>query len=386
MKLSLFNFHDVTLCIAMSFCLLLAVVQLFHPDKNPSAKYFLVAFLLNTAVGIGAVLLFWQTDIHIHPLVDIYLVPYLLLGSLLLKGPLLYGYICAATTRNYRLTLADSIHAIPIILYFFLLFFSHQGSESDASLLYTEDKINRVLAFYEWHSVKIIPLIYAMMAAQKAWRHSKHCANTLRPLSLHGSGWLLFISTGALLNWAWSLGTHMLGIYFGPGVADGFGIADNYFTFGFVSTLLVYTLLGINRQLSESLNSPHCANGVISEDQLLRKIIHCMEEEKLFLNPRLNIERLAEHIQVSYRDVSALINHHFHTNFNEYINRYRINEAKRLLSDTQCQGLSIQEIYTRAGFNSKSAFHRFFNRLVGVSPREFRRLSAAAGKTNPLSA
>ena len=100
-----------------------------------------------------------------------------------------------------------------------------------------------------------------------------------------------------------------------------------------------------------------------------------MEVEKLFLNPRLNIERLAEHINVPYREVSALINQHFHTNFNEYINLYRINEAKRLLSDSQFLNVPINEIYAQAGFNSKSAFHRFFSRLVGISPTEFRKLS-----------
>ena len=69
-------------------------------------------------------------------------------------------------------------------------------------------------------------------------------------------------------------------------------------------------------------------------------------------------------------------------NFNEFVNLHRINEAKRLLADTQLFNLSINEIYTQAGFNSKSAFHRFFSRLVGVSPTEFRKLSAASIKTN----
>ena len=118
------------------------------------------------------------------------------------------------------------------------------------------------------------------------------------------------------------------------------------------------------------------------EKQIVEKIVRCMEVEKLFLNPRLNIERMAEHIDVPYRDVSALINKYFQMNFNEFINLHRINEAKRLLADTQLFNLSINEIYTQAGFNSKSAFHRFFSRLVGVSPTEFRKLSAASIKTN----
>lgn len=381
MKLSVFNFHDVTLCITLSFCLLLTVMQCFYPARNRPAKYFFIAFLCNTALGVGATLLFWQTAIHIHPVVDTYLVPYLLLGSLLLKGPLLYGYSCAVTTPDFRLTLGDFIHMIPVLAYFFLLALA-QGGTSDISHLQASDKLNRALAFYEWHSVKIIPVIYAVLAVQKALGYSERWTSSPATWSLHGPGWLVFLTLGALFNWTWSLGAHVLGIYLGPTIADGFGIADNYFTFGLVSALLLYSL----HQLSTRLDSSQRSDEPGAEQRLLQKIIYCMEEEKMFLNPRLNIERLAEHIQVSYRDVSALINHHFHTNFNEYINSYRINEAKRLLSDAQCRGLSIQEIYTRAGFNSKSAFHRFFNRLVGVSPREFRKLSAASGNTNPISA
>ena len=372
MKLSLFNIHDVVLFITVTLCLFLAMFQFFYPDKNRIAKYFLLIFLIDIAIGVGAVLLLWQPALKIHPSIDSYIIPYILFGSLLLKGPLLYGYVSAVTEPEYRFEPFDFFHLMPIIIYFLVLAIT---SHSTGNAHLHSDKLTRILALYEWHSVKIIPLIYALMAAHKVNQYRQHVKNRSPEIS-PGMLWLDIVVWGALFNWGWSLVTHMLGFYFGAAIADKFGILDNYITSGLISVLLAYSLIHTNKQLSININSRDAFPELNTESKVVEKIVHSMEVEKLFLNPRLNIERMAEHINLPYRDVSALINKHFHANFNEYVNLYRINEAKRLLSDTQFLNVPINEIYVQAGFNSRSAFHRFFSRLVGVSPTEFRKLSA----------
>lgn len=379
MKISLFNIHDVALFITVTLCLLLAIFQFFYPNKNRIAKYFLFIFLIDIAIGVGAVLMLWQPAIKIHPLIDSYVIPYILFGSLLLKGPLLYGYVSAVTTPGYRCVPFDAVHLAPIVIYFFMLAIT---SHNAGSIYLHSDKLTRSLSLYEWHSVKIIPLIYALMAAYKVHQHRQHVKNYSSTLSPGILG-LDILVWGTLFNWSWSLGTHVLGFYLGASIADKFGILDNYITSGLISALLVYSLIHTNKQLSTiNVDSRPIFPELNTESQIIEKIVRCMEVEKLFLNPRLNIERMAEHINLPYREVSALINKHFHVNFNEYINLYRINEAKRLLSDNQLLNVPINEIYAKAGFNSKSAFHRFFSRLVGVSPTEFRKLSTTSIKTN----
>ena len=73
------------------------------------------------------------------------------------------------------------------------------------------------------------------------------------------------------------------------------------------------------------------------------------------------------------RDVSAIIKTHYGTNFFEFINSYRIEEVKRLLLMEEHKTDNILDIIYLAGFNSLSTFHRFFKRLVGVTPTEYRR-------------
>lgn len=379
MKLSLFNIHDVALFITITLCLFLALFQFLSPDKNKIAKYFLLIFLIDIAIGVGAVLLLWQSAIKIHPLIDNYVIPYILFSSLLLKGPLLYGYVSAAIAPDYQFDPLDTFHLTPIVIYFLVLFIT---SHNTGGIHLHSDKLTRILSLYEWHSVKIIPLIYALMAAHKVHQH-RQCLKSYSSTLSSGILWLNILVWGALFNWGWSLGTHVLGFFFGASIADKFGILDNYITSGIISALLVYSLIHANKQLSAiNMDSKNIFPELNTESQIIEKIVRCMEVEKLFLNPRLNIERMAEHIDLPYREVSALINKHFHVNFNEYVNLYRINEAKRLLSDAQLLNVPINEIYAQAGFNSKSAFHRFFSRLVGVSPTEFRKLSATSIKTH----
>ena len=73
------------------------------------------------------------------------------------------------------------------------------------------------------------------------------------------------------------------------------------------------------------------------------------------------------------KEVFAVINKHHGTNFFEFMKKYRFEEATRLLLDERCSDMTVLGILLQASVNSKSAFHRFFIRLVGVSPTEFRK-------------
>jgi len=60
------------------------------------------------------------------------------------------------------------------------------------------------------------------------------------------------------------------------------------------------------------------------------------------------------------KEVFAVINKHHGTNFFEFMNKYRFEEATRLLLDERCSDMTVLGILLQASVNSKSAFHRFF--------------------------
>nr|WP_319397566.1 AraC family transcriptional regulator [uncultured Carboxylicivirga sp.] len=88
-----------------------------------------------------------------------------------------------------------------------------------------------------------------------------------------------------------------------------------------------------------------------------------------FQNSELSLELVANETGVSQRRITNVINEQFRCNFKTYINRIRINEAHRLLSQTD---LNMGEIAYKVGFNNQSHFNRVFKAETAMSPSEYR--------------
>ena len=104
---------------------------------------------------------------------------------------------------------------------------------------------------------------------------------------------------------------------------------------------------------------------------LNEKLVHLMISEKLFLDNELSLPALSTKLGASANDTSYLINEVYAENFYNFINRHRIDEAKRLLLTDEYQKLNILGIAYQSGFNSKTAFHTAFKKHTQVSPTEF---------------
>jgi AraC-like DNA-binding protein len=94
-----------------------------------------------------------------------------------------------------------------------------------------------------------------------------------------------------------------------------------------------------------------------------------LEEDKAYREMRLNRAALAKKIGIGEHHLSRVINQHFGKSFNDLINGYRIEEAKKRLKSEPTQ---ITTIAFEVGFNSIASFNRVFKERVGVSPTEFR--------------
>ena len=70
--------------------------------------------------------------------------------------------------------------------------------------------------------------------------------------------------------------------------------------------------------------------------------------------------------------LSRILNQHFGKNFFEFINGYRVEEAKRLLRDPDQQTASMLDILAAAGFTSKSTFNSIFKKHLGQTPSQYR--------------
>jgi AraC-like DNA-binding protein len=106
-------------------------------------------------------------------------------------------------------------------------------------------------------------------------------------------------------------------------------------------------------------------------DFLSVQLYSLMEKDKLFLDNDLNLPAVSEKLGISIHEASFLINETAKDNFYNFINKYRVEEAKRLLASTKMEELNILGIAFASGFNSKTTFNTTFKKIVGISPSQY---------------
>lgn len=118
---------------------------------------------------------------------------------------------------------------------------------------------------------------------------------------------------------------------------------------------------------SQSKSENNC-NYTFREE--LQKI---MEEEQLYLNPKLSINDVANAIGTNRTYLSSYFNNELNTTFYDYINNLRIEKASKKLLATYPLSMNIDEIAERSGFNSTSTFRRAFLKNTGLSPLQYKK-------------
>lgn len=101
------------------------------------------------------------------------------------------------------------------------------------------------------------------------------------------------------------------------------------------------------------------------------RLLYLMDSDKPYLNPTLTLPLLADKIGLSVHELSYVLNTGVDLNFYQFINGYRIRYAKKLLKENTQNDYSIQEIFIRSGFNSKTTFYTAFKQIVGMTPKQY---------------
>ncbi|MCX7954915.1 MAG: helix-turn-helix domain-containing protein [Bacteroidales bacterium] len=102
-----------------------------------------------------------------------------------------------------------------------------------------------------------------------------------------------------------------------------------------------------------------------------KKILEYLEKEKPYLDPTINLTKFSSALNACSHNISLTINTKFNMNFFDFINYYRIEEAKKILNMYDVGKYSLENIYQECGFNSKSAFYRAFKKFTGITPTDY---------------
>ncbi|REC45462.1 helix-turn-helix domain-containing protein [Chryseobacterium pennipullorum] len=338
--------NDVGKIIVFLF-LLLSIFLITAKSERKLPNYLFAAFLLISVVDLSG--FFIAAPDH-------RVILGFKLASILLQMPLYYLYVNAACYYNFTLRRKHLLHGIP-----FLVFFGLFGMAGSSEPL---DKIFDIVSTIQYYYY-IIAVFWVLRTFRKLYQEN--------------------YSSNHQLTYKWLLQTTILfliGNFFvllRDFVEQNDAVFMYLYTFSSLFVLFVICwfvlnalyrpnlLAGIDKDLVPVLP----ADGPKEKPQELKTLMHFMETTKPYLDDKLTLQKLAEQTLLPEKQLSQLINQQTGKHFFDFINEFRINDAKILLR-SQPQ-LTVLEILYEVGFNSKSSFYTAFKKETGVTPTDYRK-------------
>lgn len=389
-----FNFHDVILLMTAMLCVLFsALLVVTNPPKNIS-NYFLAAFLLTHALIPLHELMMWGAEFK-HTVRNNFPQIYFV-GSFAyyIDAALLYFYVKSLIFRDFHIRKKDYYHLIPVTLFAIFMIATYFRYPLTQRL----EWINHEIFVYSAHYItsdflcKILRVIYCVACFRLILKYKDLLKATHSNIEKVDVFWLKLLVVGFLivtimevfLGLAKFIGVvmHFDFQHYNLSFFEFIGLSGYYVTFVLVCTLVFTSMRYFaNFEAVRQKKEPEAAKKPVHEKLLnpeyAEKIDSVMRSEKPYLMADITLDMLAEKLAIPARDLSMIINRHFDNNFYEFINNYRIEEAKKILIDPKNKDKTITDVYLEVGFNSKSVFNTFFKKIVGQTPSEYRQVRQA---------
>ncbi len=363
LSLSIDSFHFYFLVAALQGFVLSLIIAFQKPTKMPHSLLGIMLFLFSLS------LLDFVLEESIHLFNVKFPFP---LNYDFVYGPLIYFHVKGIVSPHFKFSITSLVHLIPSFLIdvlFFILFFTYVRFNIEWGYAHIEKiQLSFLLISLSSFLHMLIYFVFAVRMLRKAQIKSERNASYI-------TGWL---KTFGIF---WSLILAFLGVIIPWAIIAPKGLDDHlyilHYPLGALVSICIYWLgyrylLSYRSKINQYFNRK--TNTKYSSDEIARRkkqIAEALEVDKLFKNQKLSIESLAGHLGWSEKDVSQVIREGFGTNFNELINRYRIDAFKVMIALPENKKYSIAGIAKDVGFNSKASFYRAFKKICGKTPMEF---------------
>lgn len=283
-------------------------------------------------------------------------------------GPVLFFYIKSVINKNFKFKIQDLIHLIPLIISLLsvLNYLTDRNNYTSFIEYYNLQTGLIKVGLLLWEFTSAAYILYALIIL---FNHRVRVKNYFSNIEKKKLSWLLFLTLGFAIYIYSSYGYWIL--------RDLFNIQMKFRFIDILALLLtIYVfglgvfgykqdgiffekeLLTINKELPVSRKPKYQKTGltVNEKEELNQKLIEVMQNERPFLESEITINNLADQVGTSIHKLSQLINEEHKKNFFDFINSYRIDEVKKLLSDSTINDQKIESLAYDCGFNSKSSF------------------------------
>jgi AraC-like DNA-binding protein len=130
-----------------------------------------------------------------------------------------------------------------------------------------------------------------------------------------------------------------------------------------------HTVVDLELEENESTNFDTKSSSI---NKLSENLLELFTVKEIYKNPELKITHLSEMLHTNRTYISKHINTEFSCTFSDFVNRYRVEEAKRLLSSDSSKIFSLNYISEKSGFGSMGSFMRVFRDSQGITPGQYR--------------
>jgi AraC-like DNA-binding protein len=302
-------------------------------------------------------------------------------------GPFYYIYCHYLLDKNYKVGIKSIFHFIPAVLVLLLMlpFYSMPANKKLSFIQNLESNGNLVipteqLVFMAIHVLQTVVYLYAAY---------KFIAKKEADLKEFSSDVLVVKKISWLNTFSLYFAIYLI-LYFLLVLALTF---VNSFQFQIDYVMLLITSLSLYAIGYSAIQSPEIfksfpdlefqsykPNSQTPQTELKNggrfpglkeKLLQFMETNKPHLKSDLKISELADSLSVPSHLLSQLINDEFLVNFYDFINKYRVEDAKKLLIEDN-RNFKILAIAYEVGFNSKATFNRVFKKFTSHTPSDFK--------------
>lgn len=380
MSAHILNFHDTVLLATGFQSLLFIFLILLVKHERHASDYFLIGFFLAQIAIPLHVLVNYNSEIRILGLQYNLNLFHIFDIAYWVEGPLLLWYTRSILYKNFKLRPKDSLYLLPTVAYFIYMSFAFYSIESADKIQYliseqdsSAPSLHHVLEAIR-EGLRVFFGVLCLIDISNARKELRDRFSNIEKIDI---GWLRILVIAFTAVRVWILIVVSVAIFkpdLGDAIFNYMGLGGNYLTFALITTLM---FLSLQRSsiFDGTIKEDSSANEPQYQDidpELALKIENHMLVNKPYLHPLLNLEQLATQLSMHPRALSVAIKRHFKTNFYEFVNSYRINEAKVILSDPEQKSKTMIEISGECGFNSKATYNSFFKKIVGSTPTQYR--------------
>lgn len=321
----------------------------------------------------------------------------LMAGVVFLNGPLHYLYTLALIKPDFSLSKRHLPHFIlfgVFYLYFLFPFYLQSGCFKIAYIREIEQHGPPLsLVLFSW-AVLFQGLFYMIATFRVLNRYSQAIKDTFSTLDKINLNWLKTITVLTMIVWILGIIIEFLQIFdFNTPfqATTPIAIAILIYVMGYLGLRQPEIFAGASEALTPLVEEPtHLVEALESPDTkkyersgltkakaeaFHKKLTHLMETDKPFTYSSVKLSQLAKMVGTTPNYLSQVINEESEQNFYDFVNGYRINEAKKMIHDPANDQMTLLSIAYDVGFNSKSAFNTAFKKYTGMTPSQFRKNS-----------